>query len=388
MKYLYSSPLPEAATTDESDSLGQQLSELGLLNGDSAAVESVSSEAADLTLEGQYRWGEEFSTMVANELDELANAGLSQLPLYQRDGTYQNQGFYEIKSADVKPVHANRRGAWEYTLSLTNAGKRGSKFRGLSTNTWQPDHPWGNTMEAFVGIPANARKARWLASDGSGQVAPASSVQTVAGKPVDVALYDVEAGEAALGSSNPTLVYDAEYAADVLGSVRVYDTRGYSAKFSNSGDGPRQWQICHSTEHDIENAIVLSNGIIRVQFDEFSTPDISADEWDESTSSWVAINAVETDGSNTDWTLADIDLTEIGMQDVRCQLEFEHPTQGLYDLNASLQVGRQRVLFYRPKSGSDPVPSGLETWLSSIAADWILDPKAERGLVARSEVRA
>jgi len=386
MKYLFSSPLPEAANTTETDSLGQQLSELGLLDEDAAAVESISSEAADLSLEGQYRWGETFSSMVAGELDELADASLSQLPLYQRNTTYQNQGFYEIESATVEPVHANRRDVWQYSLSLTFVGKRGSKVRALTTNIRQADHPWGNTLEALIGIPAGARKVRWLDRE-TGRVEPASVVRTVAGDPGDIALYDIEAGESALEVSNPTLVYDVAYPDDVTGSVRVYDTKGRTAKFSEGGDGPRQWQIVHSTEHDIQNPVVLSNGRFRVRLDEDGTPDIQAEAWDDSLESWVAVDAVETEGSNTDWELYDVDLTEIGMQDVRCQLGFEHPTEGLYELNASLQVGRELVLFWRPASIEEAVPSGLETWLDPIAAGWILDPQPDRGLVDRSEVR-
>jgi hypothetical protein len=386
MKQLYSSPLPEASNTTESDSLGQQLSELGLLDSDSAAVESVSSEAADLSLDGQYRWGEEYATMVASELDELADASLSQLPLYQREATYQNQGYYEVESANVEPLHANRRDVWRYSLSLTFVGKRGSKFRAVSTNVWQPDHPWGNTMEALVGIPAGARKVRWLDPE-SKQVEPATPVRTASGKQLDIDLYDVEAGENALGSSDPTLIYDTTYSDDVLGSVRVYDTRGYSAKIADGGSGPRQWQIVHSTEHDIQNPVVLSNGSLRVRLDEDGTPDIQAEAWDDSLESWVAVDAVETEGSNTDWELYDVDLTGIGMQNVRCQLGFEHPTEGLYELNASLQVGQESVLFWRPASLEEAVPSGLETWLDPIAAGWILDPQPDRGLVDRSEVR-
>jgi hypothetical protein len=387
MKYLFSSPLPEAATTNESDSLGQQLSELGLLDADSAAVESISSKAADLALEGQYRWGGQFSSLVASELDELADASLSQLPLYQRNATYQNQGFYEIKSADVEPVHANRRVVWQYRLSLTFVGKRGSKFRALATNTRQADHPWGNTMDALIGIPADTRKVRWHDPKPE-RVEPATPVRTVTGEPGDIELYDVEAGEAALGVSNPALVYDIAYSSDVTGSVRVYDSLGRAAKYSNGGDGPRQWQIVHSTEHDIQDPVVLSNGVLRVRLDEDGTPEISAEEWDDSAGSWVTVDAVETEGANTDWSLYDVDLMEIGMQDVRCQLGFEHPTDGLYAVNASLQVGREAVLFWRPESEADPVPSGLETWLAPIAADWILDPQADRGLVDRGEVRA
>jgi hypothetical protein len=385
MKYLYSSPLPEAATTDESDSLGQQLSELGLLDEDSAAVESISSQAADLTLEGQYRWGEKYAGMVAAELDELADASLAQLPLYQRGGSYGNQGYYEVESADVKPVHANRRDVWQYSLSLTFVGKRGSKFRAVATNPSQHEHPWTSTVESYVGIPAGARKVRWLDSE-TGQVAAASAVATVATEPIDVALYDLAAGENALGLDDPPLlVYDAAYPDDVRASVRVYDTRGYTEKFAQSGDGSRQWQIVHSTEHDVEQPMVVSNGRLRVMIDEQGPPDITAERWDASAGAWAAVEEVETAGAETDWSVYDLDITEVRMQDVRCQLGFEHPDQGLFDLNTSLQVGRDGVLCW--SADGSAVPSDIQTWLDPIAADWTPDPQPERTLVDRTELR-
>lgn len=324
--------------------------------------------------------------MLAGELDELADATLNQLPLYQRATTYQNQGWYELESATVEPVHANRRDTWEYSLSLTFVGKRASSFRAVETKLWQPDHPWGNTMAALVGIPDSARKVRWLDREME-SVAAASPVRTVAGDPLDISLYDVEAGEDALGTTNPVLVYDTEYAADVRSGVRVYDTRGYDAKYSHDGDGPRQWQIVHSTAHDIVNPVVFSNGVVRVRLDEAGSPQISAERWDADTGAWTAVDAVETAGSETDWTLYDIDVTGLGMQDVRAQLGFEHPTDGFYALNASLQPGRDAVLFWRPDSVDDPVPAGIEDWLDSIAGEWVLDPAGERNLVDRQEVR-
>ncbi|WP_134672590.1 hypothetical protein [Halorussus marinus] len=387
MKYLYTTPLFEAATTDESDSLGQQLAELGLLDGDSAAVESLSSEAADLTLEGQFRWGDEISPMLAGELEELADAGLSQLPLYQRgDGRYGNRGWYEAASADVEPLHANRRDVWSYTLNLTFVGTKANYFRAVKTNAWQTNHPWGNSVDALIGIPSSARKVRWVDRK-SETVAPASAVETISGEPGDVALFDVMDGEAAIDAEKPTLIYETTYPDDVRVGVRLYDTTGNAAKFANNGDGPRQWQIVHSTGHDIEAPVVLSNGVLRVTLDEFSSPNITAERWDDSAGTWSSVDAVETAGADTDWELYDIDITDLGMSDIRAQLEFEHPDQGLYDLNASLQTGRESVLFFIPENESESVPSGLQGWLDPIAAEWFLDPSQERTLVRRKEVR-
>lgn len=387
MKLIHNCPLPEASQPSESDQLGQRLAKLGLLNDDSAAVESISSKAADLSLDGQIRWGPKYAEMIAAELDELADASLPPLALRSREGAYQNQGWYGVENATIEPLHANKREVWQYSLSLTKASKRGSSFRALSVNSAQRDHPWGNTTDPIlIGVPASADKVRWF-HETTEQITPASQVETRGGEHVDAAMYNITAGEDALGVEAPTLIYDVSYENDVRGGVRAYDSRGRS-KFANSGSGPRQWQTIHSTEHDITDPIVVSNGRFRLQLDESSTPHLSADSWDDSAGSWATISELETAGSNTDWTLYDIDLTDLGLNAVDAQLEFQHPSNGLYDLNMSLQFGRGSVLFWRPQDESGAVPSGLVDWLSSIAADWIMDPQQARELVARKEVRS
>jgi len=100
-----------------------------------------------------------------------------------------------------------------------------------------------------------------------------------------------------------------------------------------------------------------------------------------------SIAAVADGGTATDWSLYDIDLTSVAMVDVRAQLEFAHPTDGLFDLDVSLQRGQESLLVEIPEGETGPIPSGLESWLELIVSASAVDPQPSKGLVSRKEVR-
>jgi hypothetical protein len=386
MKNIYNSPLAEMSTQLERGRLAQKLAKAGQLQRDGAAVESLSSEAADLRLEGQYRWGENYSTMLAMELDELSDSSLPALPLYRPEGSYENAGYYEIESADVEPLHANRRDVWQFSLSLTSVGGRASHFRTVLPNPSQVDHDeqWGNDLTEIVGIPSTVSKVRWFDADSS-TVAAASSVGTCSGQNIDIDEYDLDDGRSALGladDATPTLIYDVNYHDDARAGVRAYDTRGYDAKFANSGYGPRQWQTIHSTRHDIDDPIVISNGCLRLELDE-AAGTITAETWDSSTSSWSAVGLT----NNSSWSLLDVDLTHVGMVRVDAQLTFSDGSS-LFALDAILGRGADAVLFDNPQADDgEPIPQGLLDWLDPIAASTVVATGETKGLVDRQEVR-
>ncbi|WP_226043472.1 hypothetical protein [Natrinema sp. DC36] len=377
MKYIYNSPIPEAAQTAESDSLGQKLAEAGILQEDGAIVESLSSEAADLSLSGQYRWGEEISTMLANELDELSDSSLPTLPLYRRSGSYSNAGYYEIASADVEPLHANDRSVWAYTLSLTFVGKKGSYYRALESNPRELEHQFGNTLERLVGVPSTAEKVQWLGD--AGARASATPVETRSTAAADVDIYDLD--NASVEGDAPTLIYAVDYANEVPCGVRVYDTRGYDAKFTD--EGIRQWQTIHSTEHDIANQVVLSNALLRLRLDE-ANGTLEAEEWDSATDGWTTVGLEADQPATID--LFDVDLMDVAMVRDRAQLTFD-VDGSLFALNAILNRGYDAVQFSKPEDEAGPIPTELADWLSPIASESLIDPNASKGLVARNNVR-
>ena len=389
MKYIYNSPIPEAAQTDERDRLGQKLAEAGILQEDGAVVESLSSEAADLTLSGQYRWGEEISTMLATELDELSASSLPTLPLYRRSGGYSNAGYYEIASADVEPLHGNDRSVWRYSLSLTFVGKKGSYFRAVEATPWKLDHELGNSTSPIeVGVPAAATKVQWHNPE-DGTRSPAVPVETRPTAAADVDIYDFESGYNAVYDTNynlveggtATLLYAADYADGPPCGVRVYDTRGYDGKFTS--EGIRQWQTVHSTEHGIGDPVVMSNALIRLRLDE-PNGTLEAEEWDATNDQWTTVGL----GSSQPPTVSlfDVDLESVAMVRDQAQLTFD-VDGSLFALNAILSRGLDTVQFSIPENETGPVPAALEDWLSPIASESLIDPGAEKTLVARSEVR-
>ncbi|MFW5903516.1 MAG: hypothetical protein ACOCS7_02130 [Halolamina sp.] len=382
MKYLYTSPLPEATQPTEQNSLGNELAELGLLEGDGAIVESVSGEAADLSLEGQYNWGEGLAQLVAAELDELSASALTTLPLYRREGRDPQQGYYEIASADVEPLHANERSIWQYSLSLTFVGTRASHYREVSTKRSQLDHPFGNDLDAIVAIPAAAEKVRWFDA-ASGARASADAVETVATAGVDLERYDVDAGESALdGADRPELVYDVDYDTDRRAGCRVYDTRGDEDKTDD--DGVRHWRLIHDPRHDIDDPVVLSSGRIRLRAAEGENT-LEAAEWDDSDGSWSDVALDE-----SDWELFEVDLRSVGAARVTALLEFRDPSAsptGYYTLRAIVRRGADAVQFDREGLESTAVPSGLEDLLDPVAAPSIVGPGERQDLQRRSEVK-
>lgn len=381
MKYLYTSPLPEASQPTQSNSLAKQLAELGLLEGGDTAVESISSEAADLSLDGQIRWGEEISKLVAAELDELSGSALSSLPLY-RDGDREPQeGWYEIASADVEPMHANERSVWEYTLSLTKVGKRASHYRSIRTNRTQLDHPFGNDLTPLIGIPSTAEKVRWF-DRSSITRAEATPTSTVATAGVSIDLYDVDTGASALGGAEPELLYDVDYDTDRRAGCRVYDTLGNASK--TDADGVRQWQLVHSPQHDPQGSLVLSSLALRLKADEGGNS-LTAEQWDSGSSSWSAVSL-----GSSDWELFEWDVREIAPDRVVSIVEYRDPTQSptaYYTLRAILHRGNNLVQWDREGLEDTATPNNLQTLLDPIASTSIKDSGETQGLTRRSGVK-
>ncbi|GAA1280125.1 hypothetical protein GCM10009725_30040 [Aeromicrobium tamlense] len=387
MKYLYKVPLEEVSQTGEADTLESQLAEAGVLQGDNVVVEQLSSSAADLSLDGQFRVGQWHSQMHAEELEELANSSFEALPLFRDGERYGKAGYYEIASATVNPAHANARDIYEWDLDLTKKGNRADDYRALETNPRGPgapsgvDHEFGNATEALVGVPEAARKVLWFDSE-TGDRAVAEPVETRASEFGDVDIYDLENGEDAVGVENPTLVYEIDYGDEAPVDCAVYDTRGEPEKYLESDNGRvRLWQSLFSTQHDFDDEIALDNGLVRLRLDE-TEGTIAAEEWDSSTESWGDVGLDQP----ADVELWDVDLQEVAMVRDKCQLTFDVDGD-LFALDAILSRGSESVLFDIPAGESGPIPAGIEEMLEPIASTTLVDPQAAKGLVSRKEVQ-
>ena len=391
---IYTIPLPEATTPTDQDALGTQLSEQGVLGSD-AIVDALSSEAADLTLIGQYALGPYHSEVVATELEELADSAIGAVALY--GGAGSRSGYYQIRSADVEPVHAAGRDIWEWELSLTASGTRKSQLQALETAPSQPapGHEFGNDTDALVGVPAAARQVRAVdsTSEPTERVRP-TPVDTVSGALGDVDRFDATA----LSIDEPVLLYDVAPDAQAAVDVRVYDTNGRDAKFLESENGRvRMWQSVFARDHEFTGNVVCSNGLLRVTIDEptavDATASLKAEQWDAGAGAWSAVDLPSyADGDlATDWQPADVDLTHIGQARVAAQVEFEAvagTNQGdIYAVDVELERGRESLELWVPGGATGAIPTDLETMLQPIAATSQVDSGVEQELVAREEVR-
>ncbi|ADD05210.1 uncharacterized protein Nmag_1634 [Natrialba magadii ATCC 43099] len=381
MKYLYKIPIEEASQTGESGSLESQLAQAGVLEGDEAVVDQLSSAAPDLSLDGQFRAGSWHSQLHAEELRELTNSSIEALPLFQEDGRYPDAGYYEIESASVPPAHANAHDIYVWDLELTRKGTQQNSYRAVEPNTRQADHEFGNETDALVGVPAAARKVQWF--DGETQHrAPAEPIETRESEFGDVDTYDLADGKDAVGVEDPTLVYEIDYADEAPVDCAAYDTRGESEKYLKNDDGRvRLWQSLFSTQHDFDDEIVMDNGLVRLRLDE-TEGTIEAEEWDSSDESWSDVGLDQP----ADVELWDVDLQEVAMIRDKAQLTFDVDGD-LFALDAILSRGADGVLFDIPSGETGPIPEDVEEMLGAIAAEALVDPQAAKGLISRSQVR-
>lgn len=415
---IYKIPLPEATTPTDQDALGAQLSEQGVLGSD-AVVEALSSQAADLTLTGQYALGRYHSELVATELEELADSVIGAVSLY--GGNSNRSGYYQIESAQVEPVHAGGRDIWEWTLSLTASGTRKSQLQTVETAPSQPDPtpPFGNDTTAPVGVPAAARQVRAVdsTSEPTQRIRP-TPVDTITTEFGDVDRYDATA----LSIDEPVFLYDVPPDAQAAVDVRVYDTNGRGSKYIKGADGRvRAWQSVYARDHEFTGNVVCSNGRLRLTIDEPTVADEAAalavesldpdaateepgtgvygedlygsDLYGGSRGAWdpVPLPSYADGDLDTDWQPADVDLTYIGQARVAAQIEFaavDGTNAGdIYSVDVELERGRKALEVWIPESETDAIPTDLEALLEPIASTSVVDSGVDQGLVAREEVR-
>lgn len=379
-KLIYTVPIPSDSQLTDTDRLSANLAKAGLLEGSGggAVVESISQQAADKRLEGQYRG--RYADLMATELEELANAGgIDAVALFGKDGRTptDGDGYYTIESADVGPVAPQSSRAQRFDLGLTKNGTRNSHFRAITTSPIQVsnDLTSESSLTAFVGLDAAASKVRWFDPE-TGERASADPVATRAGEFDDIEIYDTT--NTPLGTDAPTLLYDLAYEREGRADPVVWDTHNRE-KFD--ADGVNQWAHVFAPDHEFNGNAVFDTGLLRLSFDEASG-EITAEEWDPPSEAWVAL-----DLPATDWQVFDMDLTRIGTERIDAQVEFSHATEGFFSLDLTLSRGAMAALWVIPDGEEGPVPSGLSDHLQPIASDRIVDAQQASGLVSRSEVR-
>jgi len=365
----YALALPAATQSQPSSSITQNVETYGTLDGGTGGAESVSSDPDQRTLEGVY--GGRYASKMATELTELAqNTRLGGLPIHGRSQQTPFDGYYIVESADVDPVDPRTDNLWSYSITVRRKGTRAEFRVATAADSKSRAHPWGNDTTEPVAIPADATAVAWLSHEKDQQQAAGSPMSTVTAELGDLDQYDV----ATAPYDRPYLVHRLDYGDESAVDCRVWDTRGLADKHDD--DGTLQWAKVFATTHDVNGALVLDNGRLRLTLDEANT--LAAERYTSGSWSSVSLNA-------SDWQLFDVDLRRPGAAQVRARLVFEDTTDGsLFTLEAALFRGWDDVLLYSPDDLQ--VPSGLVTHLSPVAATTVVDPQPERTLIARSDL--
>ena len=395
MKYIYIVPIPPDAQTVEVDELQQQLAQSGLLERDGAIVEQISSDAADVRIEGQWRYESTLNGKFRTELETLAESNIDAVPFYGDDSASKS-GYWNIESADVDPVHPNSDEVVVFNINLKKTGTHETHFRAVRTSSTDADNPFSAGSDPEIGIPHAARKRKWADPISFEFDSATDIVETRSAEFGDIDIYNPDDAP----YTDPILLYEVGFDAEAPVDPVIWDDRGRSDKFdildedgavvgtSTVGDaavGPDEtainvWRHVFSTGHEFEGRPTIDNGLIRIRFDE-TLGLLRAWEWNDSNLSWDIV-ALDRNG----WTLVDFDIERIGLAGAIVQAEFEHDTDGVYETDMILGRGWEHPLWLEPEN-EDEMPGSLTTYLAPIASGMADLPQATADLISRSDIR-
>ena len=372
MKFLYTSPIPRQTQPQESTTTGKQLSTLDAVDLSSTVVQATGSQAADVSINGQYLYGAKYATKLARELDELSDSAFTNLPLFATsDGEEVSRpGYYAIEEAVVEPLHPNGHDVWTYDLSLTLEGTPATHHQTVETSKTSVTNDFGSDQQTHIAIPAAATLVEWW--DGDAATESPTPIETRTSAFGDLDVFDVDAAP----YFSPTLVYRPPgFEAERDLHVRLWDTYDRSSK--TDSDGIVQWVRAFATDHELRGSWVLENGLLRLTLSDSS---ISAERWDSSTSAW-------TDQSlgTSSWSPVDVDVRSIAPARVQARVLFSDGSSR-YPLDMILARGATDALWVRKPNATSATPPGLITLLDPIASTTIYSAGEEQTLAKRKEV--
>ena len=367
---LYAVPVVEAGQTRAEGVQSQQQAVQALLGADIGNVESIAPDPGERTVTVEFP--DEYGAIRAAELAELANSLSQPLPYHSDGQGSRDDGYVTASRAQVEPIDPRSKQFQRATLTLSEVGTPWSHWRAVRTNPQSVDNPFGSAGIVEVGVPAAASKVRWLDEE-TGTRSAATVQVTRSAKGGDVDVYDASAPSI----DQPTLIYDIDLADTAFTDPRVWDDRGQGSV--TDGQNRVQWQKVFATEHRYDGQTVVENGLIRLFFNESASPGITAEDWDDGTSSWVS----ESLGSSS-WELFDVDIRRIGTAIVSGRCEFTDGSS-FHSLDFELARGFANVLWSNPPS-EGTVPTGLTDLLSPIAEANGSTAAPRQSLVARDEV--
>lgn len=373
MKYLYTSPIPQQTQPEEATTTGKQLSTLDAVDLNSTAVEAIGSQAADVTVNGQYLYGAKYSTKLARELDELSDSAFTNLPLFATgDSEVPRPGYYAIDEATVEPLHPNGHDVWTFDLSLTLEGTPATHLQAVETTTTSDRlyHGFGNDQTRYVAIPAAADLVEWW--DGNATTESPSPVETRSSAFGDVEVFDADTASFA----DPTLIYRTPgFAAERDLHCRLWDTYGRGSK--TDSDGIVQWVRAFATDHELRGKWVVSNGILRLTLTDTS---ISAERWDAANSTWSAVSL-----GTSSWAPIDVDIRTVAPVRIEARIRFSDGSSR-YPMDMVLSRGDENALWARTPNAQSDTPPGLIDLLDPVASTTIYDTHDVQTLVPREEV--
>lgn len=372
---LYACVVPERGQERRGSTGSTNQSVQGVLGSSTGSVETIATVPGDQTFTVQFAAPN--AEKLVTQLDELARSGdIDEVPFFGVSESTSRDGYYTLSQTDTGAMDPHSTQFQRFDGTLSYVGTRAEHRRAVKTDISEESHPWGNDQTAHIGAPADATKVRWLDEE-TGQRAEPSLVETRTGEFGDVEVYD--ARDADLDADNPTLIYDIAYSDAAWTDPRVWDTRGEASR--TDGDAVA-WAKVFATDHDFAGEAILSNGLIRLRFDE-DDQSLTVEEWDDGASSWTSVSL-----GSSDWEFFDLDLRRVGLASVHAVVEFRDPTQSpteYYTIDCRVKRGWESILFDE-RDGEGGVPTGLEDLLDPIASESNYDPGEDVGLVTRSDL--
>lgn len=379
---LYTLRIAERALQDTPGSKRQALQNLKALESNGSTT-PTGQQPGTIRLDGQF--GDDLAELLGAEFRELLSAAqYNYLEYYfvanaTGDGVHPDAGYYASEETRGGRVVPKTSGVVSFDVSLTREGTRRTHHRRIRTSPKQRPHQWGTATDALVGIPAAARRVRWLDSEGTKATA-ASPTTTDTTEYGDVDLYRADTAP----YNNPQLTYDLDYFDAGNVDTRLYDTWRNSKIDS---EGRFAWQQVYTTSHEYRGDIVLKNGLIRLTIN--PTPDphtLAVAEY--SGGSWS-----DTTLGTSDWRLAEIDLRRIAPTAVRARTEWvDTAGSAEHTLDMVLPRGFDAVQFFEPTDGdgnqvqASQAPQGLVDYLDPIASSNRIDPDGQQGLIERTKL--
>lgn len=377
---LYRLPIPEDAQTELRRQTQRRTADISPLGEGAVSSKSIAPEPGTVRLRGSYRG--DLAGVMARELQELFESdGFEAVDFAAVTGESARDGYYVLKRMDTSPTAPQSVGTiHEFDGVMEPAGTCRDSLRSVEITVDSLDNDFGTTDAAFVGVPAAATLTEWYDVNANtlSDAAVAATVTTEFG---DVDLYDV-AG--APSSTDAAFVYDLPFAEQGKTDVRVWDDRDQGLGGREDADGVVRWGRVFTTSHEFTGKPILSNGRIRVLFDEDPSvvPGLSVEAY--TSGSWSSVSL----GSNSDdWRVVDVDLSTVEPAATTAQVRFRDSSGTEHLLNTRLTRGADDIVFANPELEPDTTPSALQDLLDPVAAPRVKTANERLDIRARSEVR-